>query len=112
MIYYENPDLIDKLDKSSVDMIKTTSVQTYLVVNRIRRIAKQIYPILMVVGSILTIILSAVRIVQQASLEWWVIPAAFAVLLVFILLYILIKRKDEKADKNLLDWGYASPPMK
>ncbi len=103
MIYYENPDHINKLDKASVEMIKTSNVNTYLVINRIRRVAKQIYPILMVVGSILTIILSAVRIVQQAALEWWVIPAAFGVLLIFLLLYLLIKRKDRKAGKGMDD---------
>jgi len=100
MIYYENPEHINKLDKSSVEMIKTSNVQTYLVINRIRRVAKQIYPILMVVGSILTIILSTLRIVVQAELEWWVIPAAFGVLGIFVLSYILIKRKDQKSGKG------------
>ena len=101
MIYYENEELIGSLDKNSVDMIKTSNVNTYLAISRIRRLAKQIYPILMVVGSILTIILSALRIVQQAALEWWVIPVAFVVLFVFILFYIMIKRKDRKSEKNV-----------
>ena len=97
--YNENPDLITKLDKASVDMIKTSNVQTYLAINRLRRIAKQIYPILMVVGSILTIILGALRIVQTAKLEWWVLPAAFGALLIFILLYFLIRgKKGESMD--------------
>ena len=103
MIYYENPELISNLDKSSVDMIKTSNVQTYLVINRMRRLAKQIYPILMVFGSLLTIIFSALRIVQAAKLEWWIIPAAFLVLFVFIFLYILIKRKDQKSGKDMDD---------
>jgi len=103
MIYYENKEHINKLDKASVEMIKTSNVNTYLVINRIRRVAKQIYPILMVVGSILTIILSAVRIVQQAALEWWVIPAAFGVLLVFLLMYLAIKRKDRNSGKGMDD---------
>jgi hypothetical protein len=103
MIYYENQEHINKLDKASVEMIKTSNVNTYLVINRIRRVAKQIYPILMVVGSILTIILSALRIVQQSALEWWVIPAAFGVLLVFLLIYLGIKKKDRKSGKRMDD---------
>jgi hypothetical protein len=103
MIYYENQEHINKLDKASVEMIKTSNVNTYLIINRIRRVAKQIYHILMVVGSILTIILSAVRIVQQAALEWWVIPAAFGVLLLFLLIYVAIKRKDRKSVESMDD---------
>ncbi|MBN2157473.1 MAG: hypothetical protein JW776_15615 [Candidatus Lokiarchaeota archaeon] len=101
MIYYENPEPIQKLDQSSVDMIKTSNVHTYLIINRIQRLAKQIYPILMVIGSLLTITLSALRIVQTAKLEWWVLPAALAVLLLFGFVYILLKRKDKKIVNDL-----------
>jgi hypothetical protein len=103
MVYYENPDAIANLNRNSVDMIKTSNVQTYLAISRIRRVSKQIYPILMVVGSILTIILSAFRIVQVAKLEWWVIPVAFVVLFIFLLIYILIKRRDKKSGKDIQD---------
>ncbi|MHA1730266.1 MAG: hypothetical protein ACTSWY_16265 [Promethearchaeota archaeon] len=95
-IYYENNETIEKLDKSSVELIKSSNVQTYLLINKLRRIAKQYYPLLMLIGSVLTIILSLGRIIIEQIIPWWVIPLIIAIIVILFLIAIWLNKGKEK----------------
>ncbi len=93
-IYYENPDALDKISKENLEVIKATSVRTYLFYNRLLRFAKLYGPIFALFASIATITFVSFNLTDQ-NFAVFLIPIIATVI---ILLYTIQKRRGE--DKN------------
>jgi hypothetical protein len=90
-LYYENPNLLNKLDESELEVMKKMNFRFYMFWRRLRSFASQNYSIFAFLAAILSITI---------SLSSFIGPAIFAVLIVLVIalaLYLLIKRnKQEK----------------
>lgn len=92
-IYYENPDALDKIDRDSLEIIKATSVRTYLFWNRLSRFGKQYGSLFSVFGALATITLVMFNALHQ-NYYVFLIPICAVI---GILLYTLRKKHtDEK----------------
>jgi len=92
-IYYENPDILDKIDRESVEVIKATSVRTYLFWNRLSRFSKKYGSIFTVFAALITITFTLYR--ATGDILVFILPI---VVTVIVLLYSLLKKSGK--DKN------------
>ena len=89
-LYYENPDLLDKVDESELEVMKKMNFRFYMFWRRLRSFASQNYSIFAFLAAILSITLSLFNFTG---------PAIFILLFVLVLilvLYLLIKRKKQE----------------
>jgi len=93
-IYYENEKILKTIDKTSIELIKSSNVNTYIFINRLRRLSLKFYPILMIIGAVLTIMLSLGRILIENIVEGWVIIVVVVVILVLFLLFTWLQKKS------------------
>jgi hypothetical protein len=101
-VYYENDQMIEKIDKASASLIKTSNVQTYLMMTKIRRIFQQYSPILAGFASMLTVIFYLIRILSDTSvtLPWWSLLLIIGIVFV-LLMFITWVKKGEKRIKQI-----------
>ncbi|MFX1360461.1 MAG: hypothetical protein ACFFDL_03890 [Promethearchaeota archaeon] len=88
-LYYENPDLLNKVDESELEVMKKMNFRFYMFWRRLRSFASQNYSIFAFLAAILSITLSLFNFTG---------PAIFILLFVLIIilaLYLLIKRKKQ-----------------
>ncbi|MFX1374492.1 MAG: hypothetical protein ACFFA0_01650 [Promethearchaeota archaeon] len=92
LIYFENPEILDEIDESELEVIKSTNYKLQVLRHNIRNFAVQYGPIIAFFGSIITI-------------TWYLFlfsgnnPAAIVVPIILTLLvigYYLLRRKEEK----------------
>ncbi|MFX1493411.1 MAG: hypothetical protein ACFFBZ_03950 [Promethearchaeota archaeon] len=89
-LYYENPNLLNKLDESELEVMKKMNFRFYMFWKRLRSFASQNYSIFAFLAAILSITI---------SLSTFTGPAIYAVLIVLVIalaLYLLIKRKKQE----------------
>ncbi|MFX0043504.1 MAG: hypothetical protein ACFE8L_11385, partial [Candidatus Hodarchaeota archaeon] len=92
-IYYENPDILDELDETELEVIKSTNFKVNMILRHITNFARQYGPIIALVTSIVTI--SYYLFLFSGGN-----PAAIAVPVIItgalLIYYFLKKEKDEK----------------
>lgn len=93
-IYYENEEILKTIDKTSIELIKSSNVNTYIFINRLRRLSLKFYPILMIIGAVLTIMLSLGRILAENIIEGWVIIVVVSVILALFSLFAWLQKKS------------------
>jgi hypothetical protein len=93
-IYYENEKILKTIDKTSIELIKSSNVNTYIFINRLRRLSLKFYPILMIIGAVLTIMVSLGRILTENTIEGWVIIVVVSVILALISLFAWLQKKS------------------
>jgi len=89
-LYYENPDLLDKVNESELEVMKKMNFRFYMFWKRLRSFASQNYSIFAFLAAILSITLSLFNFTG---------PAIFILLFVLVIilaLYLLIKRKKQE----------------
>lgn len=89
-IYYENPEILNQLDKDELEVIKSMNYKLYLFLNRLKNITKHYYPIIAFSASFLTLSFYLLQLTQWNPLILF-IPG----LIVIAILYFLLKRKKE-----------------
>ncbi len=92
-IYYENPDALDKIDRESLEVIKATSVRTYLFWNRLSRFAKKYAPIFTIFVGLITSTFTLYRFFENPFIL--IIPL---VVTGIILLYTAFKKTSKNKD--------------
>ncbi|TFG00395.1 MAG: hypothetical protein EU541_02385 [Promethearchaeota archaeon] len=89
-IYYENPEILDELDKDELEVIKSMNYKVYILLNRLKNITKHYYPIIAFSASFLTLSFYLLQLTKWNPLVLF-IPGLIAV----AILYFLLKRKKE-----------------
>ena len=92
-IYYENPEVLDEIDETELEVIKSTNYKVNMMLRHLKNFASQY-------GSIIAFFASLVTISYYLFLFSGGNPAIFAIpaiiLTIIIVLYFLRKEKDEK----------------
>ncbi|MFX0082082.1 MAG: hypothetical protein ACFE94_10050 [Candidatus Hodarchaeota archaeon] len=92
LIYFENPEILDEIDESELEVIKSTNYKFQMLRHNIRNFAVQYGPIIAFFGSIITI-------------SWYLFlfsgnnPAAIAlpiIITILLIVYYSIRKKEEK----------------
>ncbi len=92
-IYYEKPDALDKIDRESVEVIKATSVRTYLFWNRLSRFAKQYGSIFALFAAVITSSFTIYRFYENPLILIFPFTAV-----AIILLYNAFKKSGKAKD--------------
>ncbi|MFX1408949.1 MAG: hypothetical protein ACFFA6_01245 [Promethearchaeota archaeon] len=92
-IYYENPDILDELDETELEVIKSTNFKLNMVLRHITNFARQYGPIIALVTSIVTISYY-LFLFSGGNPAVIAIPVIITGLL--LIYYFLRKEKDEK----------------
>jgi hypothetical protein len=89
-IYYENPEVLDEVDKDELEVIKSMNYKLYIFLNRLKNITKHYYPIIAFSASFLTLSFYLLQLTGWSPLVLF-IPG----LIIVAILYLLLKRKRD-----------------
>ncbi len=90
-IYYESPEILDKLDEDELKVIKSMNYKVYRFLNRLKNITKHYYPIIAFFASFLTLSFYLLRVTNWNPWSL-IIPG----LIITGIIYLLIWRKKDE----------------
>ncbi len=89
-IYYENPEVLDKIDKDELEVIKSMNYKLYIFLNRLKSLAKNFGPIIAFFASFLTLSFYLLQLTN-----WHPMALIIPGLILTGIIYFIFKKKKE-----------------
>jgi len=90
-VYYEDPEVLDKLDEDELKVIKSMNYKVYRFLNRFKNITKHYYPIIAFFASFLTL---SFYLMRFANWNPWILLIP-GVIIASIIYLVIWRKKDE-----------------